>query len=345
MNKAKKTKGHAVLIIVILILLAIILFMLFELSKQVIKNDSPINGNTTVNLNNSGLFCEYNEILYFANSYDNQALYSYNPNNGNCKKLADGPVRNINVDSHYVYFTREAASSKGTYGLSTAAFKGLYRMNLKGTRKTCIYSGSIGNAQLINNKIFFQNYSNDYGFHLYSVRIDGTHASEILAEAVNPTGYYDNFLIFANTNDNHYVTKMNPETMETEILYKGNCYAPIIQNNCLYYMDIDNNYSLAKVDLSTQEKITLTTERLDTYNVYGDTIFYQVSDSERPCLKRMKTDGSNIELIETGIFNNINITKNYTYFMAYNSSSPIYRTPTTGTVDVTIFSEALDAVQ
>ena len=42
-------------------------------------------------------------------------------------------------------------------------------------------------------------------------------------------------------------------------------------------------------------------------NLYGDTIFYQVSDSERPCLKRMKTDGSNIELIEMGIFCNINI--------------------------------------
>lgn len=345
MNKQKKSKGQTVILLIILILLMAILFMFFELSKEVKMNDSPINGNTTGNLNNSGLFCEHDGILYFSNGYDNQALYSYNPDNGSCKKLADGPVCNINVDSHYIYYTREASGSQGTFGLSTAAFKGLYRMELNGTKKTCIYNGSIGSAQLINNKIFFQNYSNDYGFHLYSVGIDGTKITEVLAEAVNPTGYYDNFLIFANTNDNHYVTKMDPETEQTETLYEGNCYAPIIQDNCLYYMDIGDNYSLAKVDLTTQEKITLTTERLDTYNIYGDTIFYQVSDSERPCLKRMKTDGSNIELVANGIFNSINITENYTYFVAYNSTSPIYRTPTTGTVDVTIFKEAFDVIE
>ena len=101
----------------------------------------------------------------------------------------------------------------------------------------------------------------------------------------------------------------------------------------------------ARVDLTTNEKTTLTTERLDTYNLYGDTIFYQVSDADNPCLKRMKTDGSNIELIQSGVFNNINITENYTYFTAYNSDVPIYRTPTTGVVDVTTFTEALDAVQ
>lgn len=345
MKKTKNSKGHIFLIIIIIILLVFILFMSFELSKQVIKNDSPINGNTTGNLNNSGLFCQFDGILYFCNSYDNDALYSYNSDNGNCKKLADGPVRNINADSHYIYFTRIASKTKSTYGLSNSTFKGIYRMKHNGTKKTCIYNGSVGNAQLINNKVFFQNYSNDYGFHLYSVDIDGAHATEVLEESVNPTGYYDNYLVFANTKENHYVTRMNPDTTQTETLYEGNCYAPVIQDGFLYYMDIDDNYSLAKVDLATQEKITLTTERLDTYNVYGDTIFYQVSDSERSCLKRMKTDGSNIELIETGVFNNINITENYTYFMAYNTTAPIYRTPTTGTVDVTVFTEALDAVQ
>lgn len=345
MNKTKKSRGLTIIIIVVIFFVIAILFMFFELSKKVQLNNSPINGNTTGNLNNSGLFCEYNGILYFSNGYDNQALYSYNPDNGKCKKLVDGPTSNINVDSHYIYYTRNVSQSKETFGLSTAAFKGLYRMELNGTKNTCIYSGTIGSAQLINNKIFFQNYSNDYGIHLFSVGIDGTDALEVLAEAVNPTGYYNNSLIFANTNDSHHVTMMNPETQQKETLYDGNCYAPVIQDNCLYYMDIDNNYSLAKVDLTTKEKITLTTERLDTYNVYGDTIFYQVSDSERPCLKRMKTDGSSIELIENGIFNSINITENYTYFIAYDSTFPIYRTPTTGTVDVTIFNEALDAIK
>lgn len=345
MDKSTKKKGLTAIIIIIIALLVGVILMLVEVSKKIQYNNLPINGNTTGNLNNSGRFCERNGIMYFSNGYDNYALYSYNPDNGSCKKLCEGPVKGINVDSHYIYYIREAAGSASTFGVSTGAFKGLYRMDLNGKNKTCIYSGSVGNMQLINNKLFFQKYSNEYGFRLYSIGIDGKDEREILQESVNPTGYYDNYLIYSNRNDNHNVVKMNPENEEKETLYQGNCYAPIVQDNFLYFMDADDNYSLVKVNLSTSEKTVLTPERLDTYNIYGDTIFYQVSDSERPCLKRMKTDGSNIELIQNGVFYDINITENYTYFTAYDTTVPIYRTPTTGVVDVTVFTEALDAVQ
>lgn len=345
MKNNTRKKGFITIMVIIIILLLCTILMLLEFSKKVQFNELPINGNTTGNLNNSGLFCENNGILYFSNAYDNHSLYSYNPNNGNCKKLLDGPIKNINTDSHYIYYVREASKSEGTFGWSSSAFKGLYRTDLSGKNKVCLYSGSVGTAQLINNRIFFQNYSNDYGFHLYSIDIDGKNQKEVLKEAVNPTGYFDNALYFSNYNDNHNVSKMNPDSFEKETFYEGNCYFPTIQENYLYFIDVDNNYSLAKVDLTTNEKITLTTERLDTYNLYHDTIFYQVSDNERPCLKRMKTDGSGIEVIQNGVFHDINITENYTYFTAYNSAIPIYRTPTTGMVDVTIFTEALDAVK
>lgn len=345
MKKNTKKKGLTAIIIIMIAFLLGILFILLQYSNKTKYNNTPISGNTTGNLNNSGMFCEYNGILYFSNTYDNNSLYSYNPDNGKCKKLCDGPVKSINADSHYIYFVRDVSQSANTFGISTSTFRGLYRMDLNGKHKTCLHNGGVGNAQLVNNKIFFQNYSNDYGFRLYSIEINGKNEKEVLQEAVTPTGYYDNSLIFCNANDNHNVVKMNPETENIEQVYEGNCYFPIIQDNFLYFMDVENNYSLARVNLDTNEKTTLTTERLDTYNLYGDTIFYQVNDSERPCLKRMKTDGSNIELIEMGIFCNINITENYTYFTAFDSAMPIYRTPTTGVVDVTIFTEALDAVQ
>lgn len=345
MKNNRRKKGFIAVIVIIIILIICIIAMLLESSKKIQMNESPVSGNTTGNLNNSGLFCESNGILYFANAYDNHSLYSYNPDNGKCKKLSDGPIKSINADSHYIYYVREASNTEGTFGFSTAVFKGLYRMELNGKGKTCLYSGSVENAQLINNRIFFQNYSNDYGFHLYSIDIDGTNEKEVLEEAVNPTGYFDNALYFCNANENHNVMKMNPDTYEKELFYEGNCYFPTVQDNYLYFIDVEDNYSLARVDLTTNEKTTLTTERLDTYNLYGDTIFYQVSDTESPCLKRMKTDGSNMELIQNGVFHDINITNNYTYFTAYNAAVPIYRTPTTGVVDVSTFTEALDAVE
>ena len=345
MKQKTRKRGVVPIIFIIVVLVIGTILILSELSKKVQFNTLPISGNTTGNLNNSGLFCDRDGILYFSNAYDNHSLYSYNPNTGNCKKLCDGPVQGINVDSHYIYYVREASESEGTFGFSASAFKGLYRMELNGKNKTCLFSGSVGNAQLINNRIFFQSYSNEYGFRLYAIDIDGKNEKEVLKEAVNPTGYFNNSLYFCNYNGNHNVSEMNPDTFQKETFYEGNCYLPTVQDNYLYFIDVDNNYSLAKVDLTTKEKTTLTTERLDTYNLYNDIIFYQVSDSDRPCLKRMKTDGSNIELIREGVFNNINITENYTYFSAYTSEIPIYRTPTTGMVDVSVFTEALDAVE
>lgn len=345
MKKDGSKRGFIAIITIIIFLVICTMIMLIELTKKVQLNELPISGNTTGNLNNSGIFCESDGILYFANAYDNHALYYYNLDNGKCKKLTDGPIKSINTDSHYIYYVREASKTEGTFGFSSSAFKGLYRMDLNGKHKTCLYNGSVGNVQLVNNTLFFQCYSNDYGFRLYSIGIDGKNETEILKEAVNPTGYFDNALYFCNANENHNVIKMNPDTYETELVYEGNCYLPTISDNYLYFMDVEDNYSLARVNLTTNEKTTLTAERLDTYNLYEDTIFYQVSDADNPCMKRMKTDGSNIELIQSGVFNNINITANYTYFTAYNSDVPIYRTPTTGVVDVTVFTEALDAVQ
>ena len=345
MKKNESKRGFIAIIIIIFLLVSGTLIMLVELSKKVQLNTHPISGNTTGNLNNSGLFCESDGILYFANAYDDYGLYSYNRDNGQCKKITDGPIKSINSDSHYVYYVREVSFGEGTFGLSSNTFVGLYRMDFNGKHKTCLYSGNVANAQLVNNRLFFQKHSNEYGLRLYSIGIDGKDETEVLAEAVNPTGYFDNALYYCNVSKNHNVMKMNPDNYSTSLVYEGNCYFPTIQDNYLYFMDVENNYSLARVDLTTNEKVTLTTERLDTYNLYGDTIFYQVSDTDNPCLKRMNTDGSNIELIQSGVFCNINITENYTYFTAYNADVPIYRTPTTGMVDVTVFTEAMDAVQ
>ena len=158
MKKKESKRGIIAIITIIVLLVFGTIMMLMKLSTKVQMNTLPISGNTTGNLNNSGLFCESNGILYFANAYDNYALYSYNHNNGKCKKITDGPIKSINADSHYIYYVRQASPTKGTFGFSSSAFVGLYRMDFNGNHKTCLYSGSVENAQLINNKLFFQKF-------------------------------------------------------------------------------------------------------------------------------------------------------------------------------------------
>ena len=56
-------------ITIIGLLLAVLIFLSIRSSRIVYNNDNAI-GNSAGNLNNGGLFCEYNDKIYFANPYD-----------------------------------------------------------------------------------------------------------------------------------------------------------------------------------------------------------------------------------------------------------------------------------
>ena len=57
---------------------------------------------------------------------------------------------------------------------------------------------------------------------------------------------------------------------------------------------------------------------------------------------RINADGSGAELVAEGVYNRINTTSTYTYFYAYDEDM-VYRTPTTGSIRVDSFPEALNA--
>ena len=49
---------------------------------------------------------------------------------------------------------------------------------------------------------------------------------------------------------------------------------PVKDGNNLYFMDCENDYRIAKVDLTNGEKTLVTDCRVDCYNVTGDKIFF-----------------------------------------------------------------------
>ena len=74
------------------------------LSERVKFNDGTAVGNTAGNLNNNGLFCEWNGTVFFSNPYDQGCLYSMSPNETNFQKLTTASVSSINADDNYVYY-------------------------------------------------------------------------------------------------------------------------------------------------------------------------------------------------------------------------------------------------
>ena len=109
-------------------------------------------------------------------------------------------------------------------------------------------------------------------------------------------------------------------------------------------MDVANNYRLCRYFPTENSVEVLTKDRVDAFNILGDYIYYQKNSKTEPALKRMYTDGSNVEIVAQGNFSNISMTSNYVYFTAFDSETPIYKTPTYGPVMITAFDAAEAAV-
>ena len=105
-------------------------------------------------------------------------------------------------------------------------------------------------------------------------------------------------------------------------------------------MDVANNYRLCRYFPVENSIEVLTEDRVDCFNVYGDYIYYQKNSQSEPALKRMYIDGSGNEVVASGNYTNINMTADYVYFTVFGSDTPMYRTPTMGPVNVTVFDAA-----
>ena len=98
-------------ITIIGLLLAVLIFLSIRSSRIVYNNDNAI-GNSAGNLNNGGLFCEYNDKIYFANPYDYNKLYVMNSDCTNAMKLNDDSVASINVCGSTYIMSRIISSRK-----------------------------------------------------------------------------------------------------------------------------------------------------------------------------------------------------------------------------------------
>lgn len=108
-----------------------------------------------------------------------------------------------------------------------------------------------------------------------------------------------------------------------------------MQGDYIYYIDLDDNYSLVRANAITQDKEILVDGKdgkCISYNLYNNVIFYHV-EGDAAALYRMNTDGTNKELIRNGNITNIGCTSQYTFFQIFGTSS-LYRVPTTGGTNV-----------
>lgn len=308
-------------------------------NAQTKLNDGYVNGNTAGNLYNGGLFCERDGTIYFANPSDNNTLYSMNVNGSDLKKLSDDKVSFINVDDHYIYYTRSNPKMHGSDFLSgflTINTDSLIRMNRDGSGSEVILDPDPSMyASLIGNYIYYLHYDKDTSTTLYKVKIDGSEPVQILDQPYFTASTEGQYMYYNGIENDHYIWRLDTSTDNVGLLYGGNCWMPIVKDGVAYYMDVNRDYAISCTNLEDQSTQYLGDERVDCFNVHGDYIYFQ--RNEDPALCRMRTDGSEYEEIVKGTFTNIHVTSHYVYFRDF-SSNIVFYAPTRGNGEVAIFS-------
>ena len=336
-------KAKTIIIWVIIVLLIGGCAVLWTLNTRIPKNPPGTVGNTAGNLNNNGLFCENDGVIYFSNLYDDGQLYSMTPNCTEIKELWDVPVKYINAGNQYLYYYQDSDSSNNSFGY-LGSMLGVYRIRKNGKNNKCLDKTPSGIVNLINDTIFYQHYDDTDGMTLYQVDTDQTDKKTAVEAMINPACAANGVIYFANMEKNFYLSAYDTELMTISDLYEGKLYNPVLQGNYMYYMNVADDYALYRYEMTEGTIEKLTTDRVDAYNICNDYIYYQKNDTAEPALKRMRPDGSEVEIIAIGNYSNINITSTYTFFTAFNEDVPMYKTPTNGAVQVTNFDEAAAAV-
>ena len=326
-------------ILIVLLFVGVIgLFVYNYLSRRILYNTNYVNGNTAGNLYNAGLFCENNGVVFFANPDDENRLYSMDANGSNLKKLCNDTVMYINADSHYVYYVRDNDLSAAGHNFFSFHNNSLCRLDRKDSHVTVLDPDPCLYASLIGNYIYYLHYDNETATTLYKIKIDGTERTKLSNTYQFTCSSNGQYFYYNNMSTDGSIWVYDTATDGTYQVYSCNSYKPTVSGDGnAYYLDVDNNYSLVHTNLSAGSPTVLTTDSIDTYNVYGSYIYYQRYDENSPALCMIKNDGSDARELAPGTYSCINVTSYYIYFTDYFTGQ-VYYTPTSNPSELTRFS-------
>lgn len=318
MNKNKR-QGIIILIIVLLILTILVVCSL--LSERTTMNPAGTIGNTAGNLNNGGLFCEYNGTVYFSNAREYGDLYAMNPDESDVRKLSELNVCNLLAGGDYLYYFQLGDIGQSGFG-NVISVKSFNRSNLNGEDVKCITRDIVVKGQLVDNYLYLLTSENNKT-SFYKMKIDKSDMTELADYEINPACAKDGIIYYNGTQSNHYLYGLDTATDIPVEIWQGNLWYPALDGDYIYYMDVAGDYRLCRYSLSQDLVEVLTEERVDCFNVGNGYVYYQ-KNGDTPQLKCMRTDGTDNKVIAEGIYTNINMTSQFVYFQKFGIENSMY---------------------
>lgn len=318
-------KAKIILVCVIFLIACIATGVFMSLSERVIMNPEGTVGNTAGNINNAGLFCEYNGKVYFSNAFEGGSLFVMNPDETGLQRLLPLNVRNILAGGEYLYYFQIGSSSFEDAMMQLSGIISFQRYSLDSKKTKSLTTDTVVSGQLVDNYLYLLT-STKSGPSFYKLKIDSSDKVSLADYAINPACAEDGVIYYNNTQNDHYLFSLDTKTDVPRELWRGNLWYPVKEGDYIYYMDVENNYRLCRYSLSQNVIEVLTNDRVDCFNVGGGFIYYQKNGRDAQ-LKAMPTNGGGAWVIAEGNYTNINMTSGYVYFQDFGDDTVWYHSP------------------
>ncbi len=329
--------------IIAVVVVAAIIYTIVAGNRTKFYDDESTTGNTSGNLLNGGLFCENEGKIYFANPYDENKLYCMDNDLSNAKKLVDDRASYINSAGSYIFYTRRNDQIENDVdALLSISTTGLFRISTSGRNIKRLYNDPTQVVCLYGNNIFYQHYDQKKGLELYSVKIDGDDNKKLLNEPAAPYALHNDKIYYTGWNKDHYIHSLGTNGSGSQVIYAGNCTSLARQGSYLYFMDMEQDYSLCRVSLDGSSVETLINKRIATYNVSedGTTIFYQVDNGTENGLYKLELPTMETSLISEGNYNYLNLTSEYLFYETFDQGKLFIYNLVTGQTQQHIIEKA-----
>lgn len=312
-------------VLIILVIITIIAFawVLIYSQGRTYFNEEEEVGNTAGNIFNGGLFCEQDGKIYFSNDNDDGALYVMNSDCTNIKKVHYDKAVYINADENYLYYLRANDTRENNSG-SILMFNnsGMYRLDHNGNNLKIITYNPGSYLSLKGNFVYYQDYDVNSGLFLYRKKIDTTMEKLILEEAVIPSYVMNNKLYYAGITADHNLNALDLSSFVTSTYIEGNFAYPIFRDDYIYYLDLDNNYSVNRMKPDGSERTVLVDHLCSTYNITnsGKYLYYQVDEEGNSGIGCLNLETMEQETLLEGYYKQIHVTDNYVFFKDFDNT-------------------------
>ena len=154
----------------------------------------------------------------------------------------------------------------------------------------------------------------------------------------------NNSLYYTGYSADHNINSINLSDYNQHMVYQGNYYYPIFMNEYIYYLNLDDNYNIYRMNSDGSNPVPMIKDRVSTYNITNDgrSLIYQVDDQKNNRICLYNLDTLTERTLMEGNYKQIHVTDQYVFFKDFDNTNT-YVFSTSGAINISTFNPSGNA--